>query len=234
VSNFKRRIPQKAHIPLAVLGVLLVAAVGWFLVVHPKDASASKLDKQIADQQTKLMQAQAALAAAKHDKPVRVANLFRLVKAMPDDQDMSGILLQLDGVARDAGISFDSIKPGTIVPVGTYQALPITLAFTGNFYDLSDFLLRMRSLVTVHNGELDATGRLFAVDNLTFGEAPGGFPNISASLTVDAFVYGSGTSTTATTPTPAPATDSTSTDTTSTPSTDGAPAAAAGPAPVNQ
>ncbi|HEV8602374.1 MAG TPA: type 4a pilus biogenesis protein PilO [Gaiellaceae bacterium] len=229
--NTKQRVPPNAQIALVVVGVLLVAAIGWFALVHPKSASAGKLSKQIVDAQARLTQAQVAAAAAKNDKPVRVANLFRLVKAMPDSQDMSGILLQLNQVAQDSGITFESIKPSTMIPLGSYNAVPITLSFTGNFYDLSDFLLRLRTLVSVRHGALDATGRLFAIDTLTFGPATGGFPSISASLTVDAFIYGSGgAASPAPAPTPAP-TDATSTDTTSTDATatpDGAAAAGAG------
>src|SRR5439155_10556314 len=118
-------------------------------------------------------------------------------------------------VAKDSGITFESIKPSTMVPLGAYQAVPITLAFTGNFYDLSDFLLRLRTLVSVRHGALDATGRLFAVDTLTFGPATGGFPIISASLTLDAVIYGTGG---VETPAPASApTDTTSPDTSATP-----------------
>src|SRR5205085_3080037 len=216
--NSKQKLPPVAQIVIAVVVVLLVAAVGWFGLVHPKNATAAKLATDIDAANTKLTQAQAALAASKHQKPIRVANLFRLVKAMPDSQDMSGILLQLNQVAEDTGITFESIKPSTMVPLGSYDAVPITLAFTGNFYDLSDFLLRMRTLVSVRHGALDATGRLFAVDTLTFGEAPGGFPNISASLTVDAFIYGAAAGSTPAPPAPA-ASDPTASDTSSTSAT---------------
>lgn len=224
--NTKQRVPPNAQIALVVLGVLLAAAIAWFVLIHPKSTAAGKLSKEIVDAQTRLTQAQAAAAAAKNDQPVRVANLFRLVKAMPDSQDMSGILLQLNQVAQDSGITFESIKPSTRIPLGSYDAVPITLSFTGNFYDLSDFLLRLRTLVSVRHGALDATGRLFAVDTLTFGPSTGGFPSISAALTVDAFIYGTGVAA-APPATPAPAdTTSTSTDATATP--DGAAAAAAG------
>ena len=57
---------------------------------------------------------------------------------------------------------------------------------------LVDFLYRLRSLVTVQAGRLDATGRLFAVDTLTFNESPLHFPQIQATLVIDAFVYGTG------------------------------------------
>jgi hypothetical protein len=75
----------------------------------------------------------------------------------------------------------------------------------------------LRNLVDVEHGQLDATGRLFAIDTLSFDEAQGGFPQISATLTVDAFVYGTLTPATAT------PTTTTSTTTTSTTTTTGSP-----------
>jgi hypothetical protein len=71
-------------------------------------------------------------------------------------------------------------------------AYPITVDFEGNFYELSDFLYRLRNLVDVRHGALDATGRLFAIDSIDFAQGPKGFPQITATITVDAFVYGSG------------------------------------------
>jgi hypothetical protein len=216
--NTKQRVPPAAQIAIAVLVVVLVAAVGWFALVHPKNAKASQLQKAIDDTQSQLAQAQAAAAAVKQEKPIRVANLFRLVKAMPDSQDQSGILLQLNQVAEDAGITFESIKPATPVPLVGYEVVPITLTFRGNFYDLSDFLLRLRNLVAVRHGELDAIGRLFAVDTFNFGQGKTGFPQIEASVVVDAFIYGSGPADTTGVPSATPATP-TSTDTTATTTT---------------
>ena len=42
----------------------------------------------------------------------------------------------------------------------------------------------------MHAGRLDATGRLFSVDTLTFNESTLKFPQIQATLVIDAFVYG--------------------------------------------
>ena len=69
--------------------------------------------------------------------------------------------------------------------------MPISVTFNGNFYNLADFLYRLRSLVTVHGGRLDATGRLFSVDTLAFNESELKFPQIQATLVIDAFVYSS-------------------------------------------
>jgi hypothetical protein len=133
---------------------------------------------------------------------------------------MPDLLLELSQLARDTGIRFDSISPQPPAPIGSYTVLPISVTFNGNFYNLADFLYRLRSLVTVHGGRLDATGRLFAVDTLTFNESALNFPQIQATLVVDAFVYGSGVPAppvVPTTPTETTSTSTTETTTTETP-----------------
>jgi hypothetical protein len=44
----------------------------------------------------------------------------------------------------------------------------------------------------VRDGEVAANGRLFNVQSVTFGEGTDGFPQIKATLTVNAFVLGEG------------------------------------------
>jgi hypothetical protein len=124
---------------------------------------------------------------------------------------MPDLLLELSQLARDTGIRFDSISPQPNALIGSYTVLPISVTFQGNFYNLSDFLYRLRSLVSVHAGRLDATGRLFSVDTLTFNESTLKFPQIQATLVIDAFVYGTGVPAVAT---PPPTTTTTTTSTT--------------------
>jgi Tfp pilus assembly protein PilO len=215
----KARLPFAAQIALAVIGPLVVAAAGWFLLVSPQRAKSTDLDGQIALAEQQLEEHRLATQRAGSVQKIEVADLFRLSKAMPDRADMSGVLLELNRIAADTGITFESISPQTAVPISGYQAVPILLTFKGNFYNLSDFLYRLRTLVHVSDGRLAATGRLFAIDTLDFAESQEGFPRITASLVVDAFVYGTGvpatatptttTTTTTTTPVP-PAVDTTS------------------------
>ena len=200
--------------------------LGYFLLVSSEKGKASSLSKQIDATNAQILQARALSHQSRQIQPIHVATLFRLTKAMPDDTDMSGILLQLNLVASQAGISFDSIIPGASAILSGYQAVPIQLTFTGNYYGLVDFLQRLRNLVDVQNGELDANGRLFAVDTITFGAAATGFPQITAQLLVDAFVYGTATpASSAATSTPAAPT---STDATTTTPTDASAAAGTG------
>lgn len=227
----KKPLHPFALIGLALLGVVVVAAAGYFILIRPQGA---KLKQLRADQQT----AQASLdayhqkvLAARSAPKIRVADVYRLAKAMPSSADMPDVVLELSQLARDTGIRFDSISPQPPIAIGSYTVLPISVTFNGTFYDLADLLYRLRSLVSVHAGQLDATGRLFSVDTLSFGESPLKFPRIQATLVIDAYVYGSVTAPAGGTPTPsttaATTTGTTTSSTTTTPSDSSASAAGA-------
>lgn len=210
------RLSPPVQLGIAVAVIVLIAVAGWFLVVSPKKSTASDLEVQIADAQLRLTQARVA-ANREPAPPVETSDLFRLAKAMPDQVDMSGILLELNRVASDTGIEFESISPGAPAPVGAYQVVPVTVLFEGNFYSLSDFLFRLRSLVSMRNGALDADGRLFNVDTVTFGESENRFPSIRATLQLNAFVFGTATAAAAAPPAvPATTTPASTTPTTTT------------------
>lgn len=228
MSERASRLPLPAQIGIAVALALLVAAGGWFLLVSPQRAAVKDLQDEIASAELRLEEHRLATMRAGSVQKIEVADLFRLSKAMPDRADMSGVLLELNRIAADTGITFESISPQTAVPISGYQAVPILLTFKGNFYNLSDFLYRLRSLVHVDDGRLAATGRLFAIDTLDFAESQEGFPRITASLVVDAFVYGTGVPATATPTTPT--TTTVATPPPALPETDPASSATAAPA----
>ena len=207
----KRKVSPAALSVLIGLGGALVLACGLFLLVLPQRHKAAELQDEIAATEVQITQARLA-AAPKAPQPIHVADLFKLVKAMPDNPDMPGILLQLNQTAHDAGIDFDAITPQAAVAGAVPVQVPIGLEFTGNFYDLNDFLFRLRSLVAVRSGALQASGRLFSVDSIEFTQGSGGFPNISAKINVKAYVYGTGTTAPAAPAAPAPTTPAAPTD----------------------
>jgi type IV pilus assembly protein PilO len=187
----KGKLSQNAQIGLIVAGILVFGLAVWFFVVHPQSGKVSSLKRQSQDVQEKIDAYHQQVAAARSAPKIEVADVYRLAKAMPTKTDMPDVVLELSQLARDTGISFDSISPQPIAAVGSYSVLPISVTFNGNFYNLADFLYRLRSLVTVHAGRLDATGRLFSVDTLAFNESAKKFPQIQATLVIDAFVYSS-------------------------------------------
>ena len=176
----------------AIVGavILVYAAAGYFMVVSPKKAESARLDEEIAAASLELRDALAATAAQDDTQPIAVADIFRLSIAMPSTPDMPGILLELSRIADETGIRFKSITPQPALPIAAYQVVPIDVAFDGSFYALSDFLFRLRTLVTVRRGELHAAGRLFSVASVDFSESDRGFPLLAATLKLNAYVYG--------------------------------------------
>ncbi len=214
-----RAKPSAVAIIGIVVGLLVYGLAGYFLLVSPQRGKAADLKRQTAAAQQQIDQFRVLAAQAKATPPIRVAELFRLTKAMPDNIDMAGVVLELSHIARGSGIEFASITPQGAAPVSGYSNIPITLEFDGNYYELSDFLFRLRNLVRVQAGQLDAVGRLFVVDAISFSESTRSFPEIKASLTVHAFVYGDLSTTppaASTTPGTTTTTPTTTTETTTT------------------
>jgi Tfp pilus assembly protein PilO len=214
----------------AIAFLLILFAYGAYtMVVAPQGAKAAKLQKQADAVQIQIYKRRAELKNGSHPPTIETADLFRLARAMPDRTDMPGIILTLSDLARSAGIKFALIEPvsGGATPSGSYETDRIHLLFNGDFYGLSDFLYRLRSLVTVHDGKLEASGRLFNTDTVTFNVLTDAFPKISAELFVNAYVYGATAPPAPTAPAATDGTTTTSPTTTTPASTDSAPPAGA-------
>lgn len=232
----KNKPSRRAIIVLVVVGLIAYLALGYLLVISPQRSKGSDLKKQVAVTEAQISQYRTLSAQAKAAAPIRVADLFRLEKAMPNEVDMAGIVLELSRIAGNTGITFESITPQGVVAMPGYQVLPVALVFDGNYFELSDFLYRLRSLVRVRTGRLASTGRLFIVDAISFSESEKSFPRIQAALVVNAYVYGDAPVPGAVTPpaaAPGTTTASTSTlgETTTTATTPDTPPAGATAAP---
>lgn len=214
-------LPKPAALAIVIVILLFVTAAGYFLLISPQRSKSAELAQEADAIEAQIQALRIANAQVRNVEPIRVADLFRVSKAMPSTDDMPGVLLELNRIARETGIRFESITPHEPADAGGYQRRPIDLVFDGNFYELSDFLYRLRSLVRVRGGQLEATGRLFTVNSLNFAESERKFPRIKATLNISAYVYGTGA--------PAPVQPATP------PAQPGAPAqppAAAAPAPA--
>jgi hypothetical protein len=186
----KRKLSPRALYVLVAAGLIVYTFGFWFMLVAPKRALATELQTDVAAAELAVSSARVAATAPPDAQPIAVADIFRLAKAMPAVPDMPGILLELARIAHETGIEFQSITPQASTIEGDYQIVPIALIFDGNFYELSDLLFRLRTLVGVRHGELEATGRLFSVETIDFAESTNGFPDLTANLTLNAYVYG--------------------------------------------
>jgi Tfp pilus assembly protein PilO len=217
------RSNRKAAIALIVGGDLIMLLLGWFLLIGPQRATAAQISKATSATESQIAEAsrpvvQPTPTAVQQQPDIRTADLYSLAKAMPDDVDTPDLLLELNLLARQSGVTLDSITPGEATPTGAYSTVPVQLALTGDFYSLTDYLYRLRTLVGVQGGRLRTAGRLYSTGQLSI--TGGTDKQLKASLAVTAYVWGSGGAAAATSPvTPAapPADTSSTTTATTTP-----------------
>ena len=92
-----------------IAGVLLVVALlGYFVLISPKRSTAADLKKQTAAVQQQIDQNRST-AFTKALPAVRAASIFKLTQAMPSQLDTPDVILQLNQLAESSGIAFDQI-----------------------------------------------------------------------------------------------------------------------------
>jgi hypothetical protein len=136
----------------------------------------------------------------------------RLGKAVPADDDVRSLLVQINAAARRAGVDFRTIdvssqgapstgpgaapKTGTTPPpgastVGTagFSTMPFTFNFKGSFFQLGKFFHRIDKFVAVRNGGLDVTGRLLLLNSISITpDQEHGFPMLTADVTANSYL----------------------------------------------
>jgi hypothetical protein len=98
-----------------LIGLLVVATLGayWMLGLAPKRDKAAKLDKDIAAAQQQLdhaRQEKISFARAQVAFPRMYASVGRLGKAVPSDDEVPSLLVQLNHAAADANVDFRSVE----------------------------------------------------------------------------------------------------------------------------
>jgi hypothetical protein len=175
---------------IPVLAAVAAVAAFYFLLLSPKREEAAKLDADIAAKQVQLDNSRTQVAAFEKTRANYKTNyttLTRLGKAVPADDDVRSLLVQINDAATRSKVDFHSINigaagnaakqaagtgglappPGT-VPVGSagFSAMPFSFAFEGSFFRLSDFFNRLDKFVTVTNKDIDVTGRLLLLGSI--------------------------------------------------------------------
>jgi Tfp pilus assembly protein PilO len=177
----------------AICGLALVVVVAgyWFFLLSPMKAEIAEKDKAIAAEEAKMQAAKLQLASLQDKQKEAAANqaaLIELAKMMPAAKEVPSLLIQIQDLATEAGISFVTVNPGQVAPNGTYSSMPLSLEFQGTFFDINDFLYRVEQLVA-------GPGRLLAVQQVDLSVAnqessdTDSSPVLSAKITLMAFQF---------------------------------------------
>jgi Tfp pilus assembly protein PilO len=199
---------------LGVVAVTAAVAAYYLLVLAPKRDEATRLNRDIAAKQSEVAQAKQTLVGYEKARVTYKANyatLVRLGKAVPADDDVRSMMVQLQQAAADTGVDFEKIElasgfaggtgtapapaettpasgelasaPGAVpVAGGALSAMPFSFTFNGSFFDLSSFLARVEHFVSARNARLNVTGRLLRLETVSIVPGPTGFPTMQAQI----------------------------------------------------
>lgn len=77
-----------------------------------------------------------------------------LLKQLPRDTEVPGLIDDISGAALGAGLKLDAIDPSEMTKAEFYNELPIDIAVTGGFHEMGSFVSTVASLpriVTLHD-----------------------------------------------------------------------------------
>lgn len=217
------KLSNRSAVALGGAALAVVLFVLWFLVVSPERSQAKSLEADVAVAQAELDQKKADLARPSAAVTVRASDVFRLAKALPEDANVAGVILDVDRLASAHKLSLEGFLPTAVIPVTGYYAQPLTVTVQGRFGDVSSFLKELRQLVSVKHGRLFVRGRLYSVSEVRLGKPEGDakYPVVRAGILLNAFGFMPGV--------PATTTPVTPEGESTTPSSDGTSAAGATP-----
>ena len=140
---------------ILLIGLLVIAllTVGYyFLFLSPLLSTLNERAQERAGKEAQLANLQqrvAELEAVRQNAPEIERQLLELSKRIPAQPEIPTLIVQIEGIADEAGVTQLSIEPGDVEPPpggGDFSVVPITMSFEGTYEEMQDFLLRTRNL----------------------------------------------------------------------------------------
>jgi Tfp pilus assembly protein PilO len=152
-----KRLSTQAQMLIAVGLIVVVAIAVVVLGILPLFQEAALVSDDIMSAEMELSTAKTLLARRQEAKAQAVlteADLMRIANQVPDSPQLPSLIVELQSVANDSGVTLVSISVGgvEVLEVGAdgvvpmYNRLPITIEYTGAWTELIDFNRRISRL----------------------------------------------------------------------------------------
>ncbi len=144
-SFMAKMAPREQLILIAVVALGALAAI-VFLLLKPQVDRANELkveqvlvEDQIAEANNALRQAQSIKKRAKENR----IRLSQLREAIPENDQIPALIVDLPQLAEDSGVVLGSFTPSAVAAGDS--SIPFQMSVTGTFFDVLDFLYRMQN-----------------------------------------------------------------------------------------
>jgi Tfp pilus assembly protein PilO len=171
-------------IGMGLAAALILLAV-WFLLVSPEKKQVSKLNEEVATARQSLAAAQQKLSGARTAEAqysTAYASIVRMGEAVPPSAQVPALVYDLDQLSNSKHIDFNSItasgasssssssssSSASSSSSGGFKQLPVSLTFSGSFFDLYNLFNQLDGLATENeNGEVLISGRLLTIQGVS-------------------------------------------------------------------
>lgn len=151
------KIPLPTKIAAIVLGVALLTAANYFLVVSDVEtqiernrATVARLNKDLVDKKVIADN----LNQYRRDKEVLERRLAEALTELPLTADIDELLRQLNDIGRKSGLDIVTLEPGAETSSGFYASIPIKMQVAGNYHEIAVFfesVSKLRRIVNISN-----------------------------------------------------------------------------------
>lgn len=149
--------PKQVKVFFAVLLALCVFAAGYYLVVSDAvDAYSAEQDKevQLRDDFKNKYQLAANLKLYREQLAAMEIQFAELLKMLPSENEMPGLLDDLTFVATDAGLRIKSLDWEPEIQRDFYIEFPIKMSVTGDYHQLGNMVsgvAKLPRIVSLHD-----------------------------------------------------------------------------------
>jgi hypothetical protein len=204
----------KNRVLIGVVAALAVVAAYWFLLLAPKREEAAALAAQVEQTQAAVAQAESTLASYREAQAAYKslsATVARLGKAVPSDDDVRSLVVQLESAATASQVNFRSIDvsaggssapadaataaatpagPPGATPMGSagFSSMAFNLQFKGSYLRLAELFARLERFVKLNGDRIDVSGRLLRVEGVTLSPNGGDYRHLNATVNASAYL----------------------------------------------
>jgi Tfp pilus assembly protein PilO len=146
--------PKWQQLLLAGMGLAILVAIPYFLIISPANTRISALTAQLESVQRELAQARRDVAEMDRLRReiVRLEQIIAVIKdKLPTEKEMPALFRTVSDAAFQSGVAVALFQPGAPRISEYYTEVPITLSGEAGFHTLGEFLERVAGFQRVVN-----------------------------------------------------------------------------------
>jgi type IV pilus assembly protein PilO len=141
--------PKMPKVILGVVGLVVIAVGGWFLLLSPVQAEVTVLEgrrQQLATELTVARAQVAELARFRREMAELQAKLDLLKAKLPTEKETPGLYKAVNEAAQASGLGVSLFQPREPKPRDYVAEIPITVTAEGGYHQLGQFFERVAGL----------------------------------------------------------------------------------------